>query len=89
MSKKQSRAAFLREQQTNAAAWFYAQPGFHAPGNVPAYVPASKVFTSRGAVLITEPDHNPNACIEGEEISRVEVDVPPGTPCDICGEPIQ
>lgn len=47
---------------------------------------ASKVFTSYGEVLTTEPDSNPMACISGDEISRVEVNVPSGTLCDICGE---
>lgn len=49
---------------------------------------AARVFTSFGEVLTTEPDSNPMACVSGDEIERVEVDVPSGTVCDICGERI-
>ena len=47
---------------------------------------ACKVFTSFGEVLTTEPDSDPQSCISGDEISRVEVEVPEGTRCDICDE---
>jgi len=49
-------------------------------------VRARKVFTARGEVVLTEAGDN--CCCESEEISAVEVDVPYGTCCDICGEEI-
>lgn len=49
---------------------------------------AARVFTSFGELLTTEPDSDPNACCSGDEVSKVEVDVPTGTICDICGEAI-
>ena len=49
-------------------------------------VMARKVFTARGDVVLTEAGDG--CCIESEEISAVEVEVPYGTCCDICGETI-
>lgn len=50
---------------------------------------ATRVFTSRGSCVTVEPESNPNQCIDCEEIARVEVEVPMGTTCDICGEFIE
>lgn len=50
---------------------------------------ANRVLTSFGEVLTTEPDCDPDACCSGDEISRVEVDVPVGTKCSICEEVIE
>lgn len=47
------------------------------------YVPARKVFTSRGELLITER----GGCCDGEEIAAIDdFMVPAGTRCDICEE---
>jgi hypothetical protein len=48
-----------------------------------------RVFTARGEVLNIEPESDPNACFEGEEIAGVDVEMPEGTTCDVCGEPIK
>jgi hypothetical protein len=44
------------------------------------------VFTARGELLVTELD----GCWDSEEINAIDdYEVPVGTTCDICGEPIE
>lgn len=51
---------------------------------------ACKIFTSFGEVVTTEPDGYPGGeCVHGDEISRVEIEVPVGTRCEICGQEIE
>jgi len=49
-------------------------------------VRARRVFTASGEVLTTEA--HDECCADCEEVSRVEVEVPYGTRCDICEEVI-
>ena len=50
---------------------------------------ASMTITARGTRIITEPDSDPHACCDCEEIARFEIEVPDGTKCDICEETIR
>lgn len=52
-------------------------------------IKACRMFLAMGEAITVESDDAPGgACWHCEEISRVDVEVPEGTLCDICEEPI-
>jgi len=48
---------------------------------------ARRVLTYNGGVLTTE--YHEDACCDSGEVAAVEINVPYGTVCDICGEVIE
>lgn len=44
------------------------------------------LFTARGERVLVEGGES--GCCDTEEVAQVEVDVPAGTECDVCGEPM-
>lgn len=53
-------------------------------------IKVNRVFTSFGEVLTTEPDSNPDKCWSGDEVDRVQVEVPLDEAfCSICGKRIE